>query len=84
MSDRLTPETDEVEAAIIEFRRHSNDPVPWSIIKLARDLERKRDAYAETLREIDRSGMVGNAVRNRHPELAGNDQSLARRASGSE
>ena len=55
MSDRPTPETDEVESAIIEFRRHSNQPVPWSIIKLARDLERQRDAYAATLRVIAES-----------------------------
>jgi hypothetical protein len=38
--------------------------------------ERQRDAYAETLREIDRSGMVGNFIHKRHAELAGNKEAL--------
>lgn len=40
----------------------------------------QRDAYAETLREIDLSGMVGNVVRNRHPELAQASPTAARDA----
>jgi hypothetical protein len=42
----------------------------------AMEYRRQRDAYAETLREIDRSGMVGNFIHKRHPELAGNSPAL--------
>jgi hypothetical protein len=44
------------------------------------NLTEHRDAYAETLREIDLSGLIGNTIRNRHPELAENDQIHPRRA----
>ena len=38
--------------------------------RFARSLERQRDAYAETLRGIHDSGMCGNVVFIRHPELS--------------
>ena len=33
-------------------------------------IERQRDAYAETLRQIASSAVCGGIVRERHPELA--------------
>ena len=65
MSD--TPETSELRDLTENHEYRANMGDVWD---LCETLERQRDAYAETLREIDRSGMVGNAVRNRHPELA--------------
>ena len=77
MSDRLTPETDEVELGITNNPRR--DP-QFRLAIHARYLERQRDAYAETLRETlaidpcaDNSDIL-NAIRERHPELAGNVQ----------
>ena len=63
MSDRPTPLTDKASFSTV----YQGELVKASF---ARDLERQRDAYAETLREIDKSGMVGNVIHNRHPELA--------------
>ena len=70
MSDRPTPETDEETFPIViqgEFVRAS----------FARDLERQRDEYAETLRLVagsnDRShheAAFAALIRERHPELA--------------
>lgn len=62
MTDRPTPLTDEASFSTV----YQGELVKASF---ARDLERKRDAYAETLREIDKSGMVGNVIHHRHPEL---------------
>lgn len=46
---------------------------PTSVVPalIARRLEHQRNAYAETLREIHTSGMCGNVVFTRHPELSG-------------
>lgn len=49
-----------------------------SMTMIARRLERQRDAYAETLRDIAKVGhdWERNYIRERHPEL-GKDQSSA-------
>ena len=77
MSD--TPET---ESLLIQFKTSIDNAQSqadseiailsaWeAAIEKMQLLERQRNAYAETLREIDKSGMVGNVIRNRHPELA--------------
>lgn len=73
MSDRPTPETDEASFSTV---------IQGELVKasFARRLERQRDAYAETLRLIagsnDRShheAAFTALIRERHPELAGND-----------
>ena len=81
MSDRPTPETNEVELGIANNPRR--DP-QFRLAIHARYLERQRDAYAETLRFMAETDEDWNLIRERHPEIAGNDQSLARRASDSE
>ena len=62
MSDRPTPITDEFAQAECCDLEHAMD--------FARDLERKLDAYAKTLRQIASSAVCGGIVRERHPELA--------------
>ena len=64
MSDRPTPITDEFAQAECCDLEHAMD--------LARDLERQRDAYAETLRGIAKLGhrLDRSLVIQRHPELA--------------
>ena len=52
---------------------HTPESIPERVADLVTryaEAERQRDAYAETLREIDASGLIGNTIRNRHPELA--------------
>ena len=52
---------------------HTPESIPERVADLVTryaEAERQRDAYAETLREIDESGLIGNTIRNRHPELA--------------
>ena len=71
MSD--TPETTKAWHECLNWchaRDEYHDPHHAALANLAERLERQRDAYAETLREIDKSGMVGNVIHNRHPELA--------------
>jgi hypothetical protein len=64
MSDRPTPETDEASFSTV---------IQGELVKasFARDLERQRDAYAETLRLIMNSELphVADAIRDTHPEL---------------
>ena len=52
---------------------HTPESIPERVADLVAryaEADRQRDAYAKTLREIDESGMIGNTIRNRHPELA--------------
>lgn len=62
-----TPETD---LAV----RGSNGQWSFGLRDLCRSLERQRDAYAETLRQIATSAVCGGIVRERHPELGNSDQ----------
>jgi hypothetical protein len=67
ITDRPTPLTDALWIHCVR------NPGPGSGLRIAchaRSLERQRDAYAETLREIHDSGMCGNVVFIRHPELS--------------
>ena len=57
-----TPETD---LAV----RGSNGQWSFGLRDLCERLERQRNAYAETLRQIATSAVCGNIVRERHPEL---------------
>ena len=77
MSDRLTPETDEASFSTV---------IQGELVKasFARDLERQRDAYADTLKEFldlatdfaeSRRGYLrflelADQIDDRHPELA--------------
>lgn len=63
MTDRPTPMT----APLMHLA--ANESIE-AVFRRGCDLERQRDAYAETLREIHDSGMCGNVVLTRHPELS--------------
>ena len=59
---------------------HTFESIPARVADLVTryaEADRQRDAYAETLREIDLSGLIGNTIRNRHPELAENTSAMA-------
>lgn len=75
MSDRPTPETDEASFSTV---------IQGELVKasFARDLERQRDAYAETLESVASGrycGGVTKFIRERHPELSGNADGDGRR-----
>lgn len=81
MSDRPTPETDKFrECIILQYKEDDCTGAGMSHLLLAltniEQMERQRDAYAETLRVIastnDRShheAAFAALIRNRHPEL---------------
>ena len=60
MSD--TPLTDEAIRA-------ADGQWTFAARELSRTLERERNAYAETLRQIASSAQCGGIVRQRHPEV---------------
>jgi len=72
MSDRLTPETDALWAAWADEKLPTGQfrYGPADLADHARRLERERNDYAETLRQIASSAVCGGIVRERHPELA--------------
>jgi len=65
MSD--TPETDELRGL---FENHEHRANMGDVYELCESLERQRDAYAETLREILAMDPDWTVIAKRHPELA--------------
>lgn len=72
MSDRPTPLTDALWQAWADERLLNGQfrYGPADLADHARDLERQRDAYAETLREIAAMDPDWTVIIERHPELA--------------
>lgn len=70
MSD--TPETDKLFAPMWLLEGPPTDAQLYEANKSHKRLERQRDAYAETLRDIAKVGhdWERNYIRERHPELA--------------
>lgn len=78
MSD--TPETTKAWHECLNWchaRDEYHDPHHAALANLAERLERQRDAYAETLRDIIWTEPDWSAVEQRHPELSENHPAVA-------